>query len=186
MVDESAKIGGRVRRASKASSLSLLLALAAVGGAGSVDAQRPPSQARRISVSWTGAPIGEVLRAFAAFSGASIVAGAGVEGFVTAEINDQPWDVALDAILSTHGLVATENEYGIIRVENVVDLAAREVVEPLVTRSYRISYSRVDEIQAAVSSILSDRGSASIVASTNTLVVSDVARVHDVIASLLR
>lgn len=128
----------------------------------------------------------EVLRAFAAFSGASIVAGSGVGGSVTADINDQPWDVALEAILSTHGLVATENEHGIIRVENVADIDAREVVEPLVTRSYRISFSRAEEIHAAVLPILSARGNASVVQSTNTLVVSDVARVHRAVASLLR
>lgn len=180
-------VSGSMRRPSSVSSRGVrLLVLATLTWVASVDAQTQPSQARRISVSWTAAPIGEVLRAFAAFSGASIVAGSGVEGFVTAEINDQPWDVALEAILSTHGLVATENEHGIIRVENIADLGAREVVEPLLTRSYRISYSRAEEIQAAISSILSARGSASVLASTNTLVVSDVERVHGAIASLLR
>ena len=149
-------------------------------------AQTNRSEARRISVSWTEAPIEDVLQAFAAFSGASIVAGSGVDGFVTAEINDQPWDVALDAILSTRGLVATEDGHGIIRVENIVDLDERETVEPILTRSYRISFSQAAEIQAAVAPLLSARGSVSVVQSSNTLVVSDIARVQDAIASLLR
>jgi type II secretory pathway component HofQ len=149
-------------------------------------AQAAQSQASRISVSWTEAPIGDVLQAFAAFSGASIVAGTGVSGFVSADINDQPWDVALEAILSTRGLVATEDEYGIVRIENMADLDAREAVEPILTRSYRISFSRAGEIQAAVAPLLSARGSASVVESTNTLVVSDIARVQRAIASLLR
>lgn len=150
------------------------------------DARAQESQARRISVSWTEAPLADVLRAFAYFSGASIVAGAGVDGFVTADINDQPWDVALDAILSTRGLVATEDEYGIIRVENMSDLDARETIEPLLTRAYRISYSQAAEIQAAIAPLLSERGSVSVVPSTNTLVVSDVARVQRAVESLLR
>ena len=180
--------GARAERGTPARSgrYALLLGLATLLPAPAALAQVPPSQARRISVSWTEAPMTEVLRAFAAFSGASIVAGAGVEGFVTADINDQPWDVALEAILSTRGLVATEDEHGIIRVESIADLDAREVVEPLITRSYPVSFSRAEEIQAAITPILSARGSASVVQSTNTLVVSDVARVHRAIASLLR
>ena len=165
---------------------ALLLGLAVLLPAPATLAQVRPSEARRISVSWTEAPVTEVLSAFAAFSGASIVAGAGVEGFVTADITNQPWDVALEAILATRGLVATENEHGIIRVESIASLDAREVVEPLVTRSYRVSFSRAEEIQAAITPILSARGRASVVQSTNTLVVSDVARVHRVVASLLR
>jgi type II secretory pathway component HofQ len=143
-------------------------------------------QTRRISVTWTETPIAEVLQAFAYVSGASIVAGAGVDGLVTADINDQPWDVALGAILSTRGLVATEDEHGIIRVESMAELDARETVEPLLSRSYRISFSDASEIQAAVAPLLSSRGSVSVVPSTNTLVVSDVARVQRAIASLLR
>ena len=166
--------------------LAASAALLLVASPASAQTPRPESQARRISVSWTEAPIGDVLRAFAYFSGASIVAGSGVGGFVTADINDQPWDAALEAVLSTRGLVATEDESGIIRVENIADLGAREAAEPLLTRSYRISYSRAAEIQAAIAPLLSPRGSVSVVPSTNTLVVSDVARVQNAVASLLR
>jgi len=173
------------RTARRAAGLAAVLVLAS-GLAVPVQAQSRPSQARRISVSWTEAPLADVLRAFAAFSGASIVAGAGVEGFVTADINDQPWDVALEAILATRGLVATENQYGIIRVENIADLNARETVEPLITRSYVLSFAQAAEIQAAVAPLLTARGSASVVPSANTLLVTDVARVQRAIASLLR
>ena len=73
-------------------------------------AAQTQSQARRISVTWTQAPINDVLLAFAAFSGTSIVPGANVTGFVTADINDQPWDVALETILSGQGLDASEDD----------------------------------------------------------------------------
>ncbi|MDH3207844.1 MAG: hypothetical protein OEO79_14665 [Gemmatimonadota bacterium] len=155
-----------------------------------VSAQAPSplpdqSTARRMSVSWTGVPIGDVLRAFAAYSGASIVASSNVTGLVTADINDQPWDVALGTILSVHGFVASEDEYGIIRVDNIADLNDRERTEPIVTRSFRISYSRAAELQAAIAPLLTERGSVSVVESTNTLVVSDIARVQRAIARLL-
>jgi len=148
-------------------------------------AQQVPSQARRISVTWTEAPINDVLLAFAAFSGTSIVPGSNVAGFVTADINDQPWDVALETILSGQGLVATENEYGIIRVDNITDLNDREAIEPIETVPHRISFGTAAEVQAAVQPLLTARGQATVNAGTNTLIVSDIRRVQDAIAALL-
>jgi type II secretory pathway component HofQ len=141
---------------------------------------------RRISITWEAAPLREVLQAFAAFSGASIVAGAGVEGSVTADINDQPWDVALEAILSSLGLYAVEDQSGIIRVQSMAAAADRETVEPIVTRSYRLSFTRAAEAQAALAAVLSERGSISILESSNTVIVSDIARVQQSVAALLR
>ena len=171
--------------------LALAMSLAAVAlalGARTAEGQTAPrqSEARRMSVSWSAVPIRDVLRAIAIYSGSSVVAGPNVSALVTAEINDQPWDVALATILSGHGLIAVEDEYGIIRVENMADVSARELVEPLVTRSYRISYQRAPEIEAAIAPLLSGRGSASVVASTNTVVVTDVARVQSAVSALIR
>ncbi|MEQ1857929.1 MAG: hypothetical protein ABL963_15850, partial [Longimicrobiales bacterium] len=91
--------------------IALVVSIATAGAPGALHAQSsgaPTSQTRRVSVTWERAPIGEVLQAFAAFSGYSIVTGADVSGFVTADINDQPWDVALGTILAGHGLRAIE------------------------------------------------------------------------------
>jgi len=157
----------------------------------SVQAQAVPSVApqagtRRVSVTWKGAPLRDVLLSFASFSGVSIVAGADVDGFVTADINDQPWDVALEAILTSLGFFAVEEESGIIRVQTMAALANQETVEPIVTRSYRLSFVRASEIQSAVAPLLSSRGSISILESTNTVIVSDIARVQRTIADLLQ
>jgi type II secretory pathway component GspD/PulD (secretin) len=170
--------------------VGLFVAALASPAAISAQAAPPPSsarsQARHISITLAGASIADVLTAFSAFSGASIVAGAGIEGSVTADINDQPWDVALASILTGHGLLAVEDEAGIIRVDPINRIHKREAMEPIVTRVYRISYSRASELQAAVAGILSPRGTLSVVASTNTLIVSDVGRVQRAVASLLR
>lgn len=145
------------------------------------------SQMTRITVSWTEAPLRDVIRAFAVYSGRSIVLGSGGEGvFVTADIRDQPWDVALATILRSRGLWAVENEHGIIRVESLADVAAREALQPIVTRSYEISYSRAAELQETIAPLLSERGSLSAVESSNVLVVSDIERVQQVVARLLR
>jgi type II secretory pathway component GspD/PulD (secretin) len=94
--------------------------------------------------------------------------------------------VALEAILASLGLFGVEEESGIIRVQSMADLADQETVEPIVTRSYRLSFARASEIQGAVTPLLSPRGSISIVESTNTVIVSDIARVQRTIADLLQ
>jgi type IV pilus assembly protein PilQ len=165
---------------------ALTMALAAPFPAAAQAADPGRVETRRVSVTWTAAPLREVLQAFAAFSGASIVAGAGVEGFVTADINNQPWDVALESILSSLGLYAVEERSGIIRVQSMADAAARETVEPILTRSYRLSFTRAAEVQAALAAVLSERGSISILESSNTVIVSDIARVQQSVAALLR
>ena len=155
---------------------------AAVG----LTAQSPEeSTLRRISVTWTDAPIRDVLRAFAAFSGRSIVPGASVTGRVTADINDQRWDVALAAIIASQGLIATEDEYGIIRVGDMRVTNDQEGIEPVVTRVYRLSFTKASELQATIEPLLSDRGSVRVMESTNSLVVTDIARVQRAVGGLI-
>jgi type IV pilus assembly protein PilQ len=144
------------------------------------------AQAERISMTWTAAPINDVLQAFAAFSGKSIVPGSNVTGFVTATINDRPWDVALNSILATQGLRAEEDEYGIIRVDNITDLNDRESIEPILTQAHRISFATATELQTAIQPLLSARGQVTVGLGTNTLIVSDIARVQNAVTELLQ
>ena len=108
--------------------------------------ERPAMQQRiqqpRISVAWSNADIREVLAQFAAFSGRTIIVGRGVEAVITAEILDQPWDVAMAAVLASQGLAATEDLSGIIVVDTYQNIAARRSSEPLATRTIRLNYSR--------------------------------------------
>ncbi|MDH3207424.1 MAG: AMIN domain-containing protein [Gemmatimonadota bacterium] len=146
---------------------------------------RQQSQARRMSITWVDTPINQVLLAFASYSGVSIVPGSNVTGNVTADINDQPWDVALNTILSGQGLVASEDEYGIIRVDNITDLNSREAIEPIETRPHRISFGTAAEVQGALAPLLTERGQVTVSPATNTLIVSDIRRVQDAVAALL-
>jgi len=139
----------------------------------------------RITVSFTETPIQNVLFTFAEFSGRSIVPGAAVSGNVTADIRDQPWDVALRSILEAQGLVAQETESGIIRVDNIANLAEQEQVEPVVTRPFRVNYATASEIQSAIEPLLSERGSISVGQGTNTVIVTDLPRIVEEVEMLL-
>ncbi|CAN5719909.1 hypothetical protein BH23GEM1_BH23GEM1_04510 [soil metagenome] len=96
----------------------------------------------RITVTYQDADIRDVIAAFATFAGRTIVVGKDVAGTVTAEIRNQPWDVALRAILEGQGLAAAEDPVtGIITVDSYANIAARQSVEPMVTRMVPINYA---------------------------------------------
>ena len=140
---------------------------------------------RPITVTFSDTPIRDVLFAFADFAGRSIVAGTNVDALVSAEIREQPWDVALRAVLTAYGLVAHEQEDGIIRVDDVHSLFERESVQPLATRPYRVSYVDAAELTEMVAALLSERGRVSAGSGTNTLVVTDIPRVQEAVGDLV-
>ena len=140
---------------------------------------------RPITVSFSNTPIRDVLFTFAEFADRSIVPGSDVDGLVSAEIRDQPWDLALQTLLEAHGLVAQELETGIIRVDNVQNLFDQETVLPLDTRPFRVNYANADELTEPIQALLSERGRVSVGQGTNTLVVSDIPRVIEQVGQLI-
>ena len=124
------------------------------------------SQQPRISVVYQGSDIRDVLAAFASFSGRTIIPSSSVPGLkIDAEIKDQPWDVALQAILSSQGLDATEDANGIIIVDTQERIASRSATEALATRVVRINYQKAgavgDQIRTRLlQCIPSERGGA--------------------------
>ncbi|MCU0648401.1 MAG: AMIN domain-containing protein [Gemmatimonadaceae bacterium] len=116
---------------------------------------QPRRQERpRITVTYQDADIRDVIAAFAAFSGRTIVVGKEVTGAITAEIKDKPWDVALQAILQSQGLAATEDPSGILTVDSFRNLASNQALEPLVTRIVDINYQKANALVATVQQLL--------------------------------
>lgn len=109
----------------------------------------------RITVTYQDADIRDVIAAFATFAGRTIVTGRDVTGTVTAEIRNQPWDVALRAILQGQGLAATEDPVsGIITVDSYANVQARQAFEPLVTQLIPINYAKADSLVPVVTKLL--------------------------------
>jgi type IV pilus assembly protein PilQ len=113
------------------------------------------SQQQRISITWEDAPIADVLASFAEISGRTIVRGRAVEGTVSAEIKDQPWDVAMKAILDAQGLAATEENSGIIVVDSYENILQRQASEPLTTQFVNVNYVSAASIVETVKTLLS-------------------------------
>ena len=164
------------------------------------------SQQPRMSVTFFNADIRDVIAGIAAFSGRTIVVNGSVKGEVTAEINNQPWDIALRTILETQGLAATEEPgTGIIKVDSYVNILAKQATEPLITRLVPVNYARSASLRTTIAGLLSrdcapaqqaagaaamqvsaqscpPRGSVQADTATNTLVITEVAsRMDDLI-----
>ena len=113
------------------------------------------SQQPRITVTYQSSDIRDVIAAFATFSQRTIVIGKDVQGTVTAEIKDQPWDVALQAVLQAQGLAASEENTGIISVDSYANILAKEANEPLTTQLVAINYASASSLVQTMASLLS-------------------------------
>ena len=113
------------------------------------------SQARRITITWEDANIADVLATFAEIGGRTIVRGKAVTGTVSAEIKDQPWDVAMKAILDAHGLAATEENSGIIVVDSYENILLRQSSEPLRIEMVSVNYASAGSLVETVRGLLS-------------------------------
>src|SRR5689334_718797 len=112
--------------------------------------QQPP-----ITVTFQDTDIRDVIASFAAFSGRTIVVGKDVSGTVTAEVRNQPWDVALRAILQGQGLAASEDVIsGIITVDSYSNILNRQASEPLQTQLVSINYARATNLVPTIQQLL--------------------------------
>jgi type IV pilus assembly protein PilQ len=109
----------------------------------------------KITVTYQDADIRDVIAAFAAFSGRTIVVGKDVQGTVTAEIKNQPWDVALRAILQGQGLAAAEDGVsGIITVDSYKNIASKQASEPLITQMIAVNYAKAASLVGTITGLL--------------------------------
>jgi type IV pilus assembly protein PilQ len=113
------------------------------------------SEQPRITVTYQDADIRDVIAAFASFSGRTIVVGKDVSGTITAEIKNQPWDVALRAILQGQGLAAAEDGLtGIITVDSYKNIAAKQSSEPVTTQLVAVNYASAASLVGTLTSLL--------------------------------
>ncbi len=132
------------------------------------------SQAARITVTWDNADLREVVAGFAAFSGRTIILSKDVKGQVSAEIKNQPWDLAFNAVLESQGLAANILEGGIIQVIDKRDLARADSTVPVETRLVRVNYAKAGALVPSVASILTKRGAVVADSNSNALVITEI------------
>ncbi|WP_105188533.1 type IV pilus secretin PilQ [Pseudoalteromonas sp. T1lg48] len=147
-------------------------------------------QGRPMSLNFQDISIRAVLQIIADYNGFNLVVSDSVAGNITLRLDGVPWDQALDIVLRVKGL-DKRMEGSILMVAPTEELAAREAkelkakqqvedLEPLYSEYIQLNYAKAQEfadlLQTDVNSILSSRGSVSVDARTNTLLIKDTAK----------
>lgn len=144
----------------------------------------------KISLNFQDISIRSVLQLIADFTNTNMVISDAVTGNVTLHLDDVPWDQALDFILNSKGLakrvtgkvmlIAPSEE---IAAREQLDLASQQQTQslaPLESEYVQIDYAKAADMvsilkSAADNSLLSSRGSVTVDARTNTLLIKDTA-----------
>lgn len=155
-----------------------------------------------ISLSLKDGDIKDVLRSFAKISGLNVVVQPGVRGTVTVELENVPWDQALDQILKINNL-GYELDGNIMRIapRSVLESEAKEqqalaqaqaLSIPLRTVIKRVSYSKAGDLARVLATgggrgtgILSQRGSATVDGRTNTLIIKELPSYIDTVLAVI-
>ena len=137
-------------------------------------------EAGLVSLDFQDADIRNVLKVLAFKSGVNIVAGPDVTGIVNMELKDVPWQKALDVILSTYG-------YGFVRKDNIItvmtveklkkyreDSMALENQEPLVSKTFELSFAKAEDVMKIIDKLISKRGFMNFDERTNAIIIRDL------------
>jgi len=145
-------------------------------------------EGERLSLKFRDVEVRTVLATLADFTGLNIVASDSVTGRVTLNLNEVPWDQALDLILQSQGL-SSRNKGNVILIAPTQELAQLERQElevhnqrndlaPLVTGFIEVKYARAEDLAQLLRGgdgfgLLTERGRVSVDQRTNTLLIQD-------------
>ncbi|TDO12496.1 type IV pilus assembly protein PilQ [Halomonas ventosae] len=160
-----------------------------------------PYTGERITLNFQDIEVRSVLAVIADFTGLNLVASDSVTGRVTLNLQDVPWDQALDLVLKSHGL-ASRQQGNVIVVAPAAELAQREQIElqtreqlatlaPLETEYIQVKYAKAAELAALLRAesgfgLLTERGRVAVDPRTNTLLLQDTAEQIDRIMQTLQ
>jgi len=154
-------------------------------------AQAPPSSSgrskyvgKRVSFEFKDIDIHNLLRLIAEVSKKNIVVADDVQGKVSIRLRNVPWDQALELILRSKGL-GKEELGNIVRVAPLKALEEEAKLreerrksmirqEDLVVQLIPVNFAAASDMSARVKDVLSERGTVTVDARTNVLIVRDV------------
>ncbi len=152
-----------------------------------------------IDLKVTNADVTDVIRTFAQISGLNIIVQPGVGGAVTAELENVPWDQALEQVLKINRL-GYELDGNVMRIaptellrqeatERQQLAAAKALAIPLRTVYQRLSYADADEVarllKTGQAGLLTQRGSVVVDRRTNALIIKELPSNMDAVLSVV-
>ena len=122
----------------------------------------------RLSINFQNIDIRSALTVIADFTGINFVTSDSVDGEITINLKDVPWDQALDVIMTAKGLRKrqTGNVIWVAPVAEIVEveraeLAAQELLlekSPLVSEVIRVNYAKADELVEVIQAADQNQG----------------------------
>lgn len=148
-----------------------------------------------ISLSLKDADVKDVLRLFHDISKLNIVVHPSVTGKVTIDLENVPWDQAMDIVLKNNGLDYIY-ENNVIWVAPASEISRKFAdkqrleeeklnAEPTVTFTKRLSYAKAQNMRQILDKFLSNKGDIFIDNRTNTVIIKEVPSRKDGILKLL-
>ena len=138
-----------------------------------------------ISLDLKDADIKDVFRTISQLTGLNIVIDPEVRGTVTVQLEDVPWDQALDLILKQNSLgyvlennimrIATSAKLQAEQADRARLAEARQAAEPTRTVIKKLSYAKANDVTGVVKSVMSRRGDIVVDGRTNTLIIREIA-----------
>jgi type IV pilus assembly protein PilQ len=142
----------------------------------------------RLTLNFQDIEVRAVLQLLAETSGLNMVVSDNVTGSVTLRLQNVPWDQALDIVMTTRGLDMRRNG-NVIIVAPAQDIAAREQqqlesrralqqLEPVRSEFIQVNYAKAADLSDLIraggqTALISERGSVTVDARTNTLLVTE-------------
>lgn len=152
-----------------------------------------------IDLKVTNADVTDVLRTFAQISGLNVIVQPGVQGTVTAELENVPWDQALEEVLRINNL-DYELDGNVMRIaptdvlrkeaqERQQLAAAKALAIPLRTVYQRLSYANAQQVATLLrtgqAGLLTQRGSVVVDRRTNALIIKELPANMDAVLSVV-
>ncbi|MDH3238722.1 MAG: type IV pilus secretin PilQ, partial [Deltaproteobacteria bacterium] len=149
---------------------------------------------QRISLDFKDADLANVFRIIAEVSNLNIITTDDVKGRVSVRLINVPWDQALDIVLKSKALGATQEgnilriaPLSALRAEDKARLDAKKEVEKLqatlegVIETIPVNYSKASDLKDKITDLLSEGGKVQIDDRTNTIIIRDLRKnVEDV------
>lgn len=148
-----------------------------------------------ITLKFKDADLRDVILYLGDFAKLNVVFDPEVRGVVTCNLEDVPWDQALDIILKNNKL-GKVLEGNVLRIAPISVLTredeeerrlreSKEIAGPLIVRTYPLSYSKARDVMSLLTTKKSERGQITIDERTNTMIISDVRESLDLLERLI-
>ena len=171
---------------------------------------RPGYKGEKLSLNFQDIAVRSVLQVIGDFTGLNIIVSDTVTGNVTLRLKDVPWDQALDLVMQARSLdmrkngnvvwIAPKEELALKEKQELEAKAQVADIEPLRTEIFQLNYQKADDVKrmlmptsggtgqagSASGGVLSKRGSATVDARTNVVIVQDTPTKLDQVRALIQ